>query len=484
MAVLFSETWAGANGAAWPAAWQAQANQNGPATIQSNAGQLVAPASSNTAARQQTVNNLPAGDLDVTLLITVPNGQADFTIGIAWRADTGSDPGAPPGSRMFPANGQSLRLDTNGNLYLYRQNNNTLTVITASPTNVGASVGVGPRNLRLQQVGTTIRVKVWNQGAAEPAGWQLSATDAGAFTSAGRLSLAVAAGFGSTTAASQTVQFDTLTVSDVTTTPPPPPAGTRRNWSSLSAADRQAVINGFQQAKTSGVYDDLTRLHMQVMAVGGSGDWHQRPIFLPVHRWFITRIEAAMGVTMPYWDWAAQPTFPAGLGGNGTQSQNWRVTTGPFANWTSVVYNSTTGAFSTRPGIIRQFGSAAPDLPTTAQVNNALGQTVYDQAPWNTSPGGFRNILEGWVGGVNGPGIHNRVHEWVGGDMRLGTSPNDPVFWMHHANIDRIWGGWQNRRGLTNYAAPAGQGPNDPMPQTGGVTPAQMFTIPSYDQLP
>src|SRR3954451_14632356 len=143
MAILLSETCTGANGAAWPTAWQAQANQAGTATIQGNAGQLVAPANSNTAARQQTVNNLPAGDLDITLLITVPNGQADFTIGIAWRADTGSDPAAPPGSRMFPNNGQSLRLDTNGNLYLYRQNNTTLPVITSSPTNVGASVGVG-----------------------------------------------------------------------------------------------------------------------------------------------------------------------------------------------------------------------------------------------------------------------------------------------------------------------------------------------------
>ena len=24
-------------------------------------------------------------------------------------------------------------------------------------------------------------------------------------------------------------------------------------------------------------------------------------------------------------------------------------------------------------------------------------------------------------------------------------SPNDPIFWMHHAQIDRIWSEWQKR---------------------------------------
>jgi tyrosinase len=113
-----------------------------------------------------------------------------------------------------------------------------------------------------------------------------------------------------------------------------------------------------------------------------------------------------------------------------------------------------------------------------------LGQTVYDRSPWDyhATPS-LRNWLEGNTG-MPTPAMHNRVHEWVGGDMRAGTSPNDPVFWFHHANVDRIWAGWQNRRGVSNYVGPPGQGPNDPMPLTGGVTPAQMFPLPAYDQLP
>jgi tyrosinase len=250
----------------------------------------------------------------------------------------------------------------------------------------------------------------------------------------------------------------------------------------MSATDRQAVIDGLQRAKSSGAYDILTRMHQQAM-LGLSSDWHQRPIFPPVHRWFLTQLEAAMGVAMPYWDWVNQP-FPAGLGGTGDPNLGYRVTTGPFANWVSVVFNSTTGAYSQRTGIIRRFGSAVASLPTAAQQTSVLNQTVYDVSPWtDRSPSGLRPWLEGSTGNP-GPAMHNRVHEWVGGDMRAGTSPNDPVFWFHHANVDRIWAGWQRRRGISNYAAPAGQGPNDPMPQAGGVTPAQMFPIPSYDQLP
>jgi tyrosinase len=40
--------------------------------------------------------------------------------------------------------------------------------------------------------------------------------------------------------------------------------------------------------------------------------------------------------------------------------------------------------------------------------------------------------------------IHNDVHGWVGGTMSLiTTSPADPLFWLHHAQVDRLWSQWQ-----------------------------------------
>lgn len=46
----------------------------------------------------------------------------------------------------------------------------------------------------------------------------------------------------------------------------------------------------------------------------------------------------------------------------------------------------------------------------------------------------FRALIE--------PSIHGRVHSSFGGndgDMAHMTSPNDPLFWVHHSFIDKIW---------------------------------------------
>ncbi|MGA2427565.1 MAG: tyrosinase family protein [Candidatus Acidiferrum sp.] len=53
--------------------------------------------------------------------------------------------------------------------------------------------------------------------------------------------------------------------------------------------------------------------------------------------------------------------------------------------------------------------------------------------------------------------VHGSVHVLVGNTQNMGQIPwaaDDPVFWMHHCNIDRLWASW-NRGGRTNPTAPA-----------------------------
>ncbi|WP_442869378.1 tyrosinase family protein [Bradyrhizobium sp. CCBAU 11430] len=46
---------------------------------------------------------------------------------------------------------------------------------------------------------------------------------------------------------------------------------------------------------------------------------------------------------------------------------------------------------------------------------------------------------------------HGAVHDLVGGDMgNIRASAKDPVFWVHHANIDRLWTVWTKMAGHTN----------------------------------
>lgn len=82
-----------------------------------------------------------------------------------------------------------------------------------------------------------------------------------------------------------------------------------------------------------------------------------------------------------------------------------------------------------------------------------LNEQVYDASPWNgEAPAGLRNVLEGFAGVA----AHNHVHGWVGGDMLLTTSPNDPAFYLNHCNVDRVWAEWQSAAAGRTYV-PVGQ---------------------------
>jgi tyrosinase len=192
---------------------------------------------------------------------------------------------------------------------------------------------------------------------------------------------------------------------------------------------------------------------------------HRGPVFLPWHRFMLELLEAQLqrilndpDVGLPYWDWAADGAAPASrqpgsalwaeecMGGQGTP-----VRSGPFAfdpadpdSWRVRLAADVQGQLrQVNRGLRRAFATSAPSLPTPADQATTLAFTGYDAAPWSTQSDGFRNRVEGWRADPGPPGMHNRVHVWVGGDMLPSSSPNDPVFYLNHCNVDRIWAGWQ-----------------------------------------
>ena len=47
-------------------------------------------------------------------------------------------------------------------------------------------------------------------------------------------------------------------------------------------------------------------------------------------------------------------------------------------------------------------------------------------------------------------GLHGNVHGLTGDGQNMGSVPwaaRDPVFWMHHCNIDRLWASWNKNGG-------------------------------------
>jgi tyrosinase len=295
-------------------------------------------------------------------------------------------------------------------------------------------------------------------------------------------------------------------------------SGCRRNQATLTATERAAFVNAVLALKhmpsridppTASLYDDYVQIHVEAMK--STPMWaHMGPAFLPWHREMLRRFELDLQtvdptVTIPYWDWtvdtspSAAPFTPDFMGGNG-RSGDHRVMDGPFAhdagNWTLTVVDSDNPNFG--PDLRRNFGSSsdAATLPVPADVDDALSIVPYDAAPWDgttdTQPS-FRNRLEGWYGQG---ALHLQVHLWVAGGtdrnnftdagtMRWATSPDDPIFWLHHANIDRIWANWQRRYPDQPYqpvtGGPQGHNLNDPMnPWRGSTTPASVLDFRPY----
>ncbi len=195
---------------------------------------------------------------------------------------------------------------------------------------------------------------------------------------------------------------------------------------------------------------------------------HRGPVFLPWHRFMLILLELQLqpvlndpNVALPYWDWAAdgdrqpadQPDSAVWaedcMGGQGRP-----VSTGAFAfdatnpnSWRVRVAADVQGQLVQRDrGLAREFAASATGLPTRADVAAAVGLDGYDDAPWTTESDGFRNQVEGWRPLPTAPGLHNRVHVWVGGDMLPSSSPNDPVFYLNHCNEDRIWAAWLDKQ--------------------------------------
>ncbi|SFQ16705.1 tyrosinase [Nitrosomonas cryotolerans] len=250
----------------------------------------------------------------------------------------------------------------------------------------------------------------------------------------------------------------------------------RKNVRSLSQTEIDTLVNAFLELKKYGRYDTYVHWHHQVM-IPSIWPWepndpdyrngaHLGPSFLPWHREFLLQLEKDLqtidrSITVPYWDWTEDAADPFNspiwsdkfLGGNGIENDHWRVADGPFAhsngNWPVPAYPE---QGYPELGLKRQFGINANSLPDNEDLSLALRESFYDTPPYNSSPFtlGFRNRLEGWVtqradSRVRTPGtqLHNRIHVWVGGNMLLMTSPDDPVFFLHHAFIDKVWADWQ-----------------------------------------
>ncbi|CAI4218883.1 unnamed protein product [Parascedosporium putredinis] len=141
---------------------------------------------------------------------------------------------------------------------------------------------------------------------------------------------------------------------------------------------------------------------------------------LPWHRWYLQlhenllRTECGFTGTQPYWDWSLDADA--------------------LNTYHSPVFDPVTGF----GGDGRRTGSNVPGFERCV-VDGPFANTNLTLAMgWpDMNFSDMANMLEGLP--------HAQIHSIIFGDMGPATSPNEPLFFLHHANVDRAWAKWQGR---------------------------------------
>jgi tyrosinase len=187
----------------------------------------------------------------------------------------------------------------------------------------------------------------------------------------------------------------------------------RKNAKSIT--DTQAQ-NSFKQAIlsliNSGQYGKMVAYHGQMMKYKMHGEMGKTGAlrFLPWHRVYLFELERMLKtsgshIAIPYWDWANDHSIP-----------QWLSDFTP-----TIIVNKKSIKVTRNPG------ASGDVLPTQPDVDVVEQKTTFDI---------FEQGLEF--------DLHNVIHRWVGGNMSdLSKAPSDPIFWLHHANVDRLWTKWQ-----------------------------------------
>lgn len=222
---------------------------------------------------------------------------------------------------------------------------------------------------------------------------------------------------------------------------------------------------GLPGAKTR--FDELQAIHqLQAYAT------HFVGAFLPFHRAMIQAHETALRNEcgykgyQPYWQeqldagrFSSSVIFDPvyGFGGDGAAGTGC-ITNGPFANYTNALgpgYEVTNHCINRRISNSMSSGSSAQ------QVNACIAKTSWSTA-WN--------CIEAQP--------HAGGHAGVGGQMQNGvSSPGDPLFYLHHTWLDKIWWNWQAKDKASRTSA-AGMGGNNLGPDFSPGFPPRPANIP------
>ncbi|KAJ1965163.1 hypothetical protein IWQ62_002736 [Dispira parvispora] len=224
---------------------------------------------------------------------------------------------------------------------------------------------------------------------------------------------------------------------------------TRREIRQLSRQERMRFIHAIRQLNQGDiptVWDNYALWHLNL-----NHTIHRSPFFLPFHRRYLVDLENRLqaidpSVTLPYWDWSLDAKAPFdnvvfSSASDWLGSQGSCLNDGGFARF----YVTCTESGPRSHCLSRRF--RAVNGRTTLYGRDIIQRIVDTTNTYNA----FRELLE--------YGPHNLVHDMVGGDMDTMCAPSDPLFFLHHTFVDKLWADWQRypNRGRQFDGTPSGE---------------------------
>ena len=218
------------------------------------------------------------------------------------------------------------------------------------------------------------------------------------------------------------------------------PIRPRRPASTLTAAEVQKLKVAYAAMRALSVSDPddprgfthQANIHCWFCSVSTSpvhGNWQ----FFAWHRAYLYFHERILGklindseFRLPYWDWEIS-----------THRKMPSAYTSPD-NSTNPLWNGTRAM------------SPADELPDE-DVNEDVMEPVYSAANFGEFGGGvsYSGIPEGSPHGS----VHVDVGGWAGDMGAFDTAGRDPIFYAHHANVDKLWSDWN--KGASSHENPS-----------------------------
>lgn len=193
----------------------------------------------------------------------------------------------------------------------------------------------------------------------------------------------------------------------------------RKEISELSQTEVNDLYEGFKAIRDEGILTNLSQMHYDF-----SNNIHSSEQFLGWHRYFLRVLEYTIqqykpNFCLPYWDWSRMPenyTQHPVFSKNflGSYDKAGCISGGLFDKW--YVDPKQPGKCVTRA---MEHKVLANEGVIATQLQGCKDFVC------------FREALEG--------SPHALPHLGVSANMKTMRSPDDPIFWMHHATIDRLW---------------------------------------------